>query len=103
MLQQQQAGRAAASKPGNARSGRQQPGGECVHGSSRLVSPTMQLGSQGRSGTGSLARWRWRGGRSRLSGCHSSSTAPVHMPAQVTVFLIGAYAKYDWPYVWVSV
>lgn len=22
--------------------------------------------------------------------------------AQVTVFLIGAYAKYNWPYVWVS-
>jgi hypothetical protein len=22
---------------------------------------------------------------------------------QVTVFLIGAYAKYNWPYVWVSV
>lgn len=31
----------------------------------------------------------------------ASHELDIHNP-EVTVFLIGAYAKYNWPYVWVS-
>lgn len=46
-----------------------------------------------------------------LYGRHQSNLLPPASPAtreldvynpEVTVFLIGAYAKYNWPYVWVS-
>lgn len=41
-----------------------------------------------------------------LLSSHVPDTAMLHgllsAAVQVTVFLIGAYAKYNWPYVWVS-
>jgi hypothetical protein len=34
--------------------------------------------------------------------CQTQPCCLLSSVVQVTVFLIGAYAKYNWPYVWVS-